>query len=138
MFMIKEVFIEDKRLAEFLRICASVGVHIPTMPIPVVNVEKKNGQLREKLSGGNAPAMFLEYIKKNKISQFKRKEVNDFMESIGCKAASSNYVLKTLRAAKEIKRTGLSSSSIWNVIPNRKKKKSEIGRVISKTKILRG
>jgi hypothetical protein len=102
-------YCEDKRLGDALRVLTGLAKGTPEA-VPVVNVEEDGGKLKAK-SNGKLVTMFIEYLHKTKVQEFKAPFVRDWLKENGFSMLSYNYVLKHVVAHGLIKRAGAGNNS---------------------------
>jgi len=98
-----ECIVEDKKLAEVLRVLASVKA-ADVRSVPVVNAVMSGGKLQAKTLSGSNPSIVWEEIKK--LKDVSADQIHEVMRSNGIVAGNFNTVVKKLIDKKLLKRTG--------------------------------
>lgn len=119
MFRIDNLFVEDKRLGDFLKLIAGLVKGVPT-PVPADNIEYRDGKFSAKSNGANLVQVFAEHLIKSKIKTFTPRNVQDWLAKHGYSRQSSSYICQGLMKAGFIKRTGKGSQTVYTVQPRTK------------------
>ena len=101
MFIIQELYVEDKNLAKVLRSLA--GLVFDMGPPRPVNASRKGKRLLSK--GGSAMELILNWFQEEGVTKFTTKNVNHILEEAGFTKQSGYNALMELTKAKRIKRT---------------------------------
>jgi hypothetical protein len=103
-----EVFVEDKRLAEALRVLAGVARGQPSV-MPVTNVAEGGGKIKAA-TNGTSIAMFEAHLRKSKATDLGPQDIRNWLKSIGRSPMSASSFASEAVKHHLIKRTGKTGS----------------------------
>lgn len=117
MFRFTNIFVDDKKLPDFLHAMAGKIVSMDP-PQPVVNASVgTDGKLNADTYGGTMSDMFIAHCRKNKIPSVTPSDVRAFLESVGRSPASCQHVLKQAVERGALRKKGKGLKARYEVVP---------------------
>jgi len=108
-----ELFCDDRKVGEVLRLVAGVAIGQPSVQ-PVVNAENKDGQLKAE-SSGDKIALFRKWLAKKKLAEVNSDLGREFCKSVGSDPESYNYLFGKARDLGLLRKVGKGTHSRWKV-----------------------
>ena len=109
-------FCDDRKVGDCLRALAGKATKVEEV-LPVVNVEQHtNGHLKARTNGG-APAMFVDWIREQRLEEVDAKMARRFLESVGKTPSNGTYILGQAVKMRVLKKYGKGSSTKYKVLP---------------------
>ena len=100
MFKIKNVYCEDKKLADVLRALAGLLIEAP-VPVPVLAAKAQNGKVISTLPGGgsniSARSQFMHYVTEQGYDSINAEMARKFLKSIGQSVSGSGNLINKLK-----------------------------------------
>lgn len=116
MFRFPNIFVEDKKLTDFLHAMAG-RVASMDPPQPVINASVgTDGKLTADSHGGTMAELFIAHCVKNKIPRVTPADVRAFLESVGRSPASCQHVLRQGVEHRALRKKGKGAKSYYEVI----------------------
>lgn len=104
MFIIEQMFIEDKKLAKVLTALAGLVFKMEP-PRPVVNVAVKNGKLTQASNGSTLKEQVIEELQElGKGTTITMRQLNEIIHKKGGGGNSKSYYVRAILQAKAVKR----------------------------------
>jgi len=109
-----ECFVDSNKLGAVLTVLAG-KVRNMSAPMPVINAKPNGKDSVEALSRGALIEMFVDWLHKRRLKDFRARDAREFLEEHGRSPASYSYLLDGVRALGFAKRTGNMTNSVWHL-----------------------
>jgi hypothetical protein len=101
-----ECFCDDKKLARILWTLQTCGVYNLTS-MPVINAQKRAGQVKAKVASGNRLEMLRHWLTKRHMAEVRPQDIREFAEQHGLSVKSYSNILAAAKEAGLLERIGV-------------------------------
>lgn len=115
-----EFYCDDNKVGQALWRLVGIAIGKPDAT-PVINAKKANGKLKQVTDSGNITDLYLDHVRKHRVTMLSRAAIEEFLKDSGAgNPSSAGYVLKNLKRARLIRmargpKTGYAVK--YNVLP---------------------